>query len=196
MSHLSYDRSPARHVALLLLVSMILGRGAAAQDDGLSFGTPKISPDLELHTTFNGGDLYGGLHVGIMDRENRFSLTAFLDSRLFRQKVLIQRPEAYYQFHEWRGMTGLMLDKGFFFIEGGNKLFGAYLEGLLAYSWGSFRASDIKPASSWQFVPGVGIGVTGPKENVLKLGVRWTEVPKRDIPELHYKIGYSLCIRN
>lgn len=176
-------------------LTILVAPVSKAQNDGLSFGTPDPDLDLEFHSAMNGGDLYGGLHIGVMDRKNRMSLTAFINSRLFRQKVLIRRPDAYYQFHEWRGMTGFMIDKSIFPISPSKTRYGGYVEGAAAYSWGTFKGSSIQPASTWQFIPGVGLAITGSSDNVFKLGVQWAEIPKRDIPELRFKIGFSLSVQ-
>ncbi|MFB6258435.1 MAG: hypothetical protein ABEH38_07060 [Flavobacteriales bacterium] len=169
---------------------ILFGGASKAQNDGIDLGTPELDVDLGFNSSFNFSDFYLGTQLGVMDRRNRWSLVAFWKARPFSKKVLIKkRPEVFRQYFEWRAEVGFLLDKAFLF-DGQN---GLYLEGLAAYSYGDFKATERDPTPRWYLIPGVGYAFGGEKDNLFKLGFQWTKVPFRpDLPPIRAKIGVSI----
>lgn len=180
------------------LLTLFLPIGALAQPrDGLDLGSPDIKGAFEPHSIQNADEWMLGGHLGIADVRNQITLTAFLDARPYADKVMVKRRDVHYQFHEWRGMAGFMLEKAFLPWLKGNKRHGFYLEGVAGYSYGNYRGSAIEPKEEWVILPGGGLALGAGKYGYWKLGVQYAPIPGRsDIAPLRFKLAGMLHMRN
>ncbi len=165
----------------------LLAPSVKGQGDGL--GTPEIAFAATPQLTFNFNDLYLGVGLGIMDHRNLWSLSTYFDARPFTRRTLIKRPDAYYQYKEWRGMVGFLLDKAF--LPNGST--GFYLEGGAAYTFGDFRATGLDPTPAWFFYPGLGFAGYSQSGSMFKLGAQWAPIPYRD-EIASWRIKFSVLI--
>ena len=148
--------------------------------NGINDSLSNLIPSISFETTFNGEDLMLGFIPGVHFQNLNLTAGGLFLIRPYKKKILVERsPNFYYQFQEWRIVSGFILEKRINLVE----TISLSLSAGGGYTFGGYAGTSKSAEKS--FLPIFRIGLTKEFDNIL-VGLRYQYM---EIPDVNSHQG-------
>ena len=138
---------------------------------------------------FNLRDLLYGVHIGVHEVRYKISFGLGYNTRLWANRIIVPISDNLnYQLWETRSFLYFNVSKVFEISNDNDLRQGIFLDAKILYTYGKYRALNLKPDDKFIFVPALGYSIYGDGGGI-KFSYEYLDLKIKNLSPHRYKIG-------